>query len=129
MNPIIKFLILIAILCLSAYGLWHAIKGSIAKRPVKKRATLVYAIWLLSMVAGMILVHPAMMLLPLIILFGPLYLLNDILSRWPFRRRNGGTAAAVFEDIHDMGINALFTGVFLFIVYFVAYVFYPAHLG
>ncbi len=128
MNPIVKFLLLIAILCLSAYGLWHAIKGSIAKRPVKKRATVVYAIWLLSMVAGMILVHPAMMLLPLLTL-GPLNLLNDLLPRWPFRRRNGGTAAAVFEDIHDMGINALFTGVFLFIVYFVAYLFYPARLG
>ncbi len=127
MNPIVKFLILIAILCLSAYGLWHAIKGSIAKRPVKKRAALVYAIWLLSLVAGMILVHPAMMLLPLFIL-GPLYLLNDLLPRWPFGQRNGGTAAAVFEDIYDMGINALFTGVFLFIVYFFAYVFYPAHL-
>ncbi len=128
MNPILKFLLLLAILCLSGYGLWHAIKGSIAKRPVKKRATLVYAIWLLSMVAGMIVVHPAMLLLPLLIL-GPLYLLKDLLPSWPFRPRNEGTLRLVFEDIHDMGINALFTGVFVFVVYFVAYAFYPEHLG
>ncbi len=129
MNPIVKLPILTAIIGLAVYGLWVAIKGSIAKRPDKKQATMVYAMWLVLMVVGMVTIHPAMLLLPLAVL-APGYFAGGLFSGLIAEPRPGEGGVRLFlEDIYDMGINALFTGVFLSIVYFVAYAFYPEYLG
>jgi len=119
MNDLIKIPILLAILVLSGFALWHAIKGSIAKRPVRKRAVIVYAIWLAAMLVCMVLIHPVMLLLPLFIL-GPLFLLSELM----LGLLDGVMMKGVYEDINDMGINALFTSLFIYIDYAIAYFFY-----
>jgi len=119
MSDLIKIPILLAILVLSGFALWHAIKGSIAKRPVRKRAVIVYAIWLATMLVCMVLIHPVMLLLSLFIL-GRLFLLNELtLGLW-----GGVMPQGVYEDINDMGINTLFTGVLVYIDYAIVYGFY-----
>lgn len=64
MSTFVKLSILIAFICLLVYGLWHAVRGSIAKRPDREQATLVYVAWLVRMFMGVVAINPAMVLLP-----------------------------------------------------------------
>ena len=124
MDTSIKVIILVFVFIGSSIALWYAVKGSINKRPNQRIAIYFYLVWSVLIIAGMIFIHPILVLLPLFII-APIFLLDMALSLITLSFWKGIKLSGIYQDINDMGIAALFTGVFIFIIYFVAYMLFP----